>query len=322
MTLRPIGASGLSCLLATATFGSPALAQFPDQPIRIVVPFAAGGGVDALARPFAVRLAEILGQNVLIENQGSATGELGAVAVKMSEADGYTLLLSSAAFGTTPAFYPQAAYDPVEDFETIAILASAPQVLVATNELDAASVEDIIATARESDALTVALSATTGIQALATYLLADLSDIELTYVPYPGAGAAFPDLMAGRVDLMIDNPGSSLPLVQGNSLKLIATTGAERLEAAPDTPTIGETIPGFEVANWFVLAAPSDTPQDVLDALSQAAREAINHPELAERLQREGTTPFSLDQEESSAFVQSEVERWRETVSDLDLQVH
>ena len=239
---KVLGGVFCALLLGAASHVS---AQFPERPILLVVPFAAGGGVDVLARPFAKELGDALKQTVIVENKPSATGQIGATEVARSAADGYTLLISSAAFGTTPAFYPKVPYDPLKDFELVTILASTPQVLVASNNFRGNSVADILKIAKAGDSMNFALSASTGIQALATHLMASMANVQFTHVPYKGAGAAFPNLVGGQVDVMFDNPGSSLPLVKGGKLKLIATTGLKRMSVLPTTPAVAETLPGF-----------------------------------------------------------------------------
>lgn len=311
---------GLFCALQLGA-ASQASAQFPDRPIRLVVPFAAGGGVDALARPFAKELAEVLKQTVIVENRPSATGQIGATEVARSAADGYTLLISSAAFGTTPAFYPKVPYDPFKDFDAITILASAPQVLVASNNFKGSSVGDILKIAKAGDSLNFALSASTGIQALATHLMGSMANVQFTHVPYKGAGAAFPDLIGGQVDVMFDNPSSSLPMVKGGKLKLLATTGLKRMSVLPNTPTVAEILPGFEALNWFVLAAPAGTPAAVLDKIHGAALMALNRPSVKQMLERDGTDAVGNSRDDAKKFLRNEVEKWSKVVKEKNLQV-
>lgn len=311
---------GVFCALLLGA-ASHVAAQFPEHPIVLVVPFAAGGGVDVLARPFAKELGDALKQTVIVENKPSATGQIGATEVARSAADGYTLLISSAAFGTTPAFYPKVPYDPLKDFELVTILASTPQVLVASNNFKGNSVGDILKIAKAGDSMNFALSASTGIQALATHLMASMANVQFTHVPYKGAGAAFPNLVGGQVDVMFDNPGSSLPLVKGGKLKLIATTGLKRMSVLPTTPAVAETLPGFEALNWFVLAAPAGTPAAVLDKLHDAALMALNRPIVKQMLERDGADLVGNSRDEARKFLRNEVEKWTRIVKEKNLQV-
>ncbi|MEI2417631.1 tripartite tricarboxylate transporter substrate binding protein [Orrella sp. JC864] len=310
----------LGALAALAVLAGPALAQYPDKAVRIVVPFAAGGGVDALARPFARELGQVLGQSIVVENKPSNTGQIGATDVARAKPDGYTLLLSSAAFATTPAFYPEVPYDPVKDFAPVMIMAAAPQVLVASNTFEAGSLQDVLAQARQSDRINFALSASTGIQALATAMLAGQAGVSFTKIPYKGAGAAFMDLISGEVDLMIDNPASSLVHVRSGKLRVLATTGAQRMAILPDVPTVAETLPGFEARNWFVLAAPAGTPAQVVGLLNEAARKALMTPAMQQMLARDGITLVADQPHEAARFLQAEISKWTKVVRDADLQ--
>lgn len=295
-----------------------ARADYPDRAIRLVVPFAPGGGVDTLARPFAKELGDALKQTVYVENKASATGQTGAIDVARSAPDGYTLLIHSAAFGTTPAFYPNVPYNPIKDFETITILASAPQILVASQGFNGNTIADVVKTGNK---LNFALSASTGIQALATHLLASAGHTDFTHVAYKGAGAAFPDLISGQVDVMIDNPGSSLPFVKSGKLRLIATTGKTRMKSLPDTPAIAETYPGFEALNWFILLAPAGTPDAILDKVHAASLKALASPGVKAMLERDGTDAVGSSRDEARKFLRNEVDKWTKVVKDKNLQV-
>ncbi|MBG9387387.1 tripartite tricarboxylate transporter substrate binding protein [Caenimonas sp. DR4.4] len=298
-----------------------ASAEFPDKTIRIIVPFAPGGGVDALARPFAKELGEILKANVIVDNKASNTGQIGAMEVARAQADGYTLLISSAAFGTTPAFYPKVPYDPVKDFEAVTIIGSTPQVLVANVNFKANNVQDLLAVAKAGAPVNFALSASTGIQALATELMSTMANVKFTNVPYKGAGAAFTDLIGGQVDVMVDNPASSMPHVRSGKLKLLATTGAKRMATLPNTPAIAEVLPGFEALNWFVLAAPAGTPPAVLDRLHAATLEAMHRPVMKQFFERDGIDAVGNSRADAKKFVAGEVTKWTKIVKDKGLQV-
>lgn len=306
--------------LAALALAQPARAEFPDKSLRIVVPFAAGGGVDALTRPFAQELGKMLGQTVVVENKASATGQIGAAEVARATPDGYTLLLSSAAFATTPAFYPDAPYDPVKDFAPITILAAAPQVVVTSNKFKATSIAELVQMVKAGEQVNVALSGITGMQALATEIIAAQAGVTFTKVPYKGAGAAFKDLISGEVDVMIDNPASSLPHVRAGSLKLIATTGPTRMATLPDTPTVAETLPGVEARNWFILAAPAGTPPEVVEALNRAAVKVAGGPVMQRFFERDGTEVVANSPQQAQAYLRDEMAKWGKIVKDRNLQ--
>jgi tripartite-type tricarboxylate transporter receptor subunit TctC len=302
-------------------FAGLAAAEFPEKTIRLVVPFAPGGGVDALARPFAKELGEILKQSVIVENKASNTGQLGAIEVARAPADGYTLLITSAAFATTPAFYPKVPYDPVKDFEPITIISSTPQVLVANPTFKANSLQEVLAMARGGAQVNFALSASTGIQALATELTSTMGKVKFTSVPYKGAGAAFTDLIGGQVDLMFDNPSSSMPHVRAGKLKLLATTGAKRMGTLPQVPTVAEVLPGFEALNWFILAAPAGTPPAVLEKLHAATLEAMQRPGMRQAFERDGVDAVGNSRAEARKFVAGEIGKWGQIVREKGLQM-
>lgn len=310
----------LSGMAAALLLAGVAKAEYPDKAIRLVVPFAAGGGVDVLARPFAKELSQILGRSVIVENKASNTGQIGATDVERATPDGYTLLLTSAAFATTPAFYPDVPYHPVKGFAPVTILAAAPQVLVASNKFQASSLAEIIAKAKRSEKMNFALSGSTGIQSLATAMLAQQAGVTFMKIPYKGAGAAFVDLISGEVDLMIDNPASSLVHVRSGKLRVLATTGGKRMTILPDVPTVAELYPGFEAKNWFVLAAPAGTPTAVIDKLNGAARTAMNTPALQEMLARDGMDLVADSPAEATSLVASEVQKWGTLVKQLNLR--
>ncbi|CAN5390253.1 tripartite tricarboxylate transporter substrate binding protein [soil metagenome] len=312
------GAFAALCLLLCTTAGA---AEYPERPIRIIVPFAAGGGVDVLARPLAKELSDILKQSVIVENHPSSTGQIGAVDVSRATPDGYTILLSSAAFATTPAYYPKSPYDPAKEFAPITIVASTPQVLVASNGFAANSVKEVLATASAGNPANFARSPSTVGRALATALLSSMGKTKFLEVPYKGAGAAFTDLIGNQVDLMIDNPASSLVHVRSGKLKLLATTGAKRMASLPDTPTVAETLPGFEALNWFVLAAPANTPPAVLEKLRNATLEALKRPLLRQMFERDGLDVVGNSRAEAASFIAAEVTKWTKVVKDGGLQI-
>lgn len=307
--------TGCAVVLSTSATSQ----ELPDRPIRLVVPFAAGGGVDVLARALAVELSKTVSRSVAVENRPSATGQIGAADVAKSPPDGTTLLISSAAFGITPSFVAKLPYDIFKDFEPITILASTPQVLVAPVAFKANSFAEALQMARSGVSINVALPGSSGIQRLATELLTANANITVNKVPYKGAGAAFTDLIAGRVDLMFDNPGSSMVHVRSGRLKVLATTSLQRLSTLPDAPTVAESLPGFEALNWFILAAPAGTPAAVLDRLNAGAAQAMRTDAMRQVLERDGLGAVANPRGEASAFLRSEFTKWDKIVKDRNL---
>ena len=307
--------AGASTLLASGAFAQ----ELPDRNIRLVVPFAAGGGVDALARPFAIELGKVLHRSVVVENKPSATGQIGTADVAKSTPDGTTLVISSAAFGITPSFVPKLPYDIFKDFEPITILAATPQVLVAPVGFKANSFAEVLQMARNNVPINFALPGSSGIQRLATELLTATAQVNVTKVPYKGAGAAFTDLIAARVDLMFDNPGSSMVHVNSGRLKVLATTGARRLPTLPNVPTVAETFPGFEALNWFIIAAPSGTPAALLDRLNDACAQALRSDAMRQVLERDGLSAMGNSRAQARQFLHNEFNKWDKIVRDKQL---
>ncbi|MFO1327974.1 MAG: tripartite tricarboxylate transporter substrate binding protein [Rubrivivax sp.] len=312
---------GLVALALGALLGMPwaARADYPERPIKLIVPFAAGGGVDVLARPLAQELGTLLKQPVVVENRASATGQLGAAEVAKAAPDGYTLLISSAAFATTPSFVPRLPYDIFKDFEPVTIVAQTPQLLVVPTALKATSFADVLRLARSGQPLNFALPGSSGIQRLATELLISSAQLGVTQVPYKGAGAAFTDLIAGRVDLMFDNPGSSMVHVKSGRLRVLASTGLTRMATLPDVPAVAETVPGFEALNWFVLAAPAGTPPAVLDRLQQATAEVLRGATMRQMLERDGLQGMGNGREQARQFLRAEFGKWNQVIREKNL---
>lgn len=297
-----------------------ARAQYPDRPVRIIVPFAAGGGVDAFSRPFAKELSAELGQAVVVENKPSSTGSVGTAEVAKAAPDGYTLLISSAAFGTTPSFVPRLPYDIFKDFEPVTILLAQPQVLVAPVSFEARSLADVLAMARAGKSINFALPGSTGIQRLATELLSAQAGLTFNNVAYKGAGNAFTDLIGGQVDLMFDNPGSSMVHVNAGRLKVLASTGAQRLRSLPQTQAVAELLPGFEALNWFILAAPAGTPAPVLDRLNAASVKVLKLDAIRQLLERDSILAVGNDRQQAAAFLRNEVDKWDRIIRQRNLK--
>jgi tripartite-type tricarboxylate transporter receptor subunit TctC len=293
--------------------------ELADRTIRVVVPFAAGGGVDALARPFAIELGKILKRNVVVENKASATGQIGTADVAKAQPDGTSLLLSSAAFGITPSFVPKLPYDIFKDLVPVTILAATPQILVAPASFKANSFAEVLQMARGNMPINFALPGSSGIQRLATELLTTTAEIQVNKIPYKGAGAAFTDLIAGRVDLMFDNPGSSMVHVNSGRLKVLASTGAHRLPNLPNVPTIAETFPGFQALNWFVVAAPAATPDAIVDRLNEACIQALRNETMRQVLERDGLISVGNSRNQALQFLRNEFNKWDKIVRDNHL---
>lgn len=294
--------------LALALLATPAAAQ-TARPIRVVVPFAAGGVIDVVARILAEPLGRELGQNVVIENMPGAGSVIGARAVARAAPDGNTLLLSGAAHAVIPALYPDAGVDPVADFAPIALLGQQPFVLAVHPSVPARDVAGFLEWLRGRQGQ--ARFATTGIGAashLAGELLKQLAGVEFEVIPYRGTPQAVTDLVAGRVDFMIDSQTLLAPLMADNRVRGLAVTTAVSSAMLPHLPTLQAAgVRGYESASWQALYAPAATPAPVLERLSTATRAALADPVLARRYAEAGVQPLASD---AAPFIAAEQARW------------
>ncbi|WP_160121743.1 tripartite tricarboxylate transporter substrate-binding protein [Rhodovarius lipocyclicus] len=294
--------------LALALLATPAAAQ-TARPVRVVVPFAAGGVIDVVARILAEPLGRELGQNVVIENMPGAGSVIGARAVARAAPDGNTLLLSGAAHAVIPALYPDAGVDPVADFAPIALLGQQPFVLAVHPSVPARDVAGFLEWLRGRQGQ--ARFATTGIGAashLAGELLKQLAGVEFEVIPYRGTPQAVTDLVAGRVDFMIDSQTLLAPLMADNRVRGLAVTTAVSSAMLPHLPTLQAAgVRGYESASWQALYAPAATPAPVLERLSTATRAALADPVLARRYAEAGVQPLASD---AAPFIAAEQARW------------
>jgi tripartite-type tricarboxylate transporter receptor subunit TctC len=293
--------------------GRPARAQaWPARPVRIIVPFAAGGATDILARALANRFQADWTQPVVVENRTGAGGTIGTEAVAKAGPDGHVLLLgTSATQAFTPHLYPNLAYDTVKDFAPISMVATVPMALVVHPSIPARDVPALLRHAKSrSGELTFASSGQGAITHLATELFASKAGISLTHVPYRGSAPAIADLLAGRVSMMIDHAPTVLPHIRGGGLVALGTAGPERTSMLPDMPILSASVPGVEVTSWFGLLAPAGTPAPVVSALNEAVRRALTDAEVTARLREQGADAIANAPEAFAAFISEDKARW------------
>ncbi|WP_354681878.1 tripartite tricarboxylate transporter substrate binding protein [Cupriavidus necator] len=317
---KPITARLLSLALlglgisANAAHAAPA--TYPDRPIRLVVPYPAGGAADTVARTLAAPLGAKLGQTIVVDNRPGASGVIGAGAVAKAAPDGYTLLLDATAHSVNPSLQARLPYDTAKDFAPISLVVLVPNLLVVPPNSPFKSPKDIVAAAKAKPGkLTYASAGPGTAQHLAAELFRQQSGLDLLHVPYKGGAPALSDLMGGQVDMMFSNMAASYPLVAGKKLKVLATTGTKRSAALPDTPTIAESgLPGYQVYEWNGLFAPAGTPQAIVDRLSALTREVLNSPEVSQRLAAIGAEPAGSRPEDFRKFVESETAKWAKVI--------
>jgi tripartite-type tricarboxylate transporter receptor subunit TctC len=304
-------------LTATTLLATAANAQFPNKPIKIVVPFTAGGTTDILARAVGAELQKALGQPVVIENRAGAGGNIGADVVAKSSPDGYTLLMGTVGtHGINVTLYPKMPYDAVKDFAPVSLVAGVPNVLVAAPSFAPNSVKELIDVAKkEPNKLTFASSGSGTSIHLSAELFKLLANVQLTHVPYKGSAAALPDVMSGQVNVMFDNAPSVIQHIRGGKLKALAVTSATRSPALPGVPTIAEAgLPGYEASSWFGVLAPARTPKEIVDKLSETIAKALQTPEMKERLSAQGADAVGSNPDQFAMHIKAEIDKWSKVV--------
>jgi tripartite-type tricarboxylate transporter receptor subunit TctC len=316
---------GLLLFGALSLTASAAAAQdYPNQTVKMVVPFVAGGGVDVVARIVAPRLGEELGQPVIIENRGGAGGALGAAAVAQAPADGYTLLIGTGStHGTNSNVYARLSYDPVRDFIPVVLLTSSPLLLIVPHASPAKNVGELIAAGRSRPgALSFGSYGTGSINHLGAELFNSMARIEANHVPYRGSAPAMTDLIAGRLDYMFDGVSTSLGYLQAGTIRVLGVAGPNRSAVVPDLPTISEAgLPGYDTMVWFGLFAPAGTPRAAVDLLNRKANVVLASPRVREGLAKLGVEPVGGSPEVLASKVQSELGKWATIVREKNIRV-
>ncbi len=311
---------GSSALLSWRNATAQGGAGWPSRPVRIVVPFAAGGTTDILARALAPELQKAFGQPFVVDNKGGAGGNLGATEVAKATADGHTLLMGTVGtHAINAALYPKMPFDHVKDFVPVTLVAGVPNVLV-FNPANAQkyginSVQDLARAARANPGkLNMASSGNGTSIHLAGELFKTMTGTFMVHFPYRGSGPALLDLIGGNMDLMFDNLPSAMPHIKAGKLKALAVTSATRSAALPDVPTVAEAggaaLKGFEASSWFGLLAPAGTPADVVTRLQQETAKALALPAIKERLLSLGATPSGLSGADFARYIDAETRKW------------
>ncbi len=309
----------LFSLLAAAAMllASSAQAQtYPNRPLRIIVPAAAGGTIDILARVFSVRLSAGLGQPVVVENRAGAGTNIGMEAVARSAPDGYTLLMGGVTIATNPALYAKLAFDPAKDLVPVSLVVSSGNVLAVNPELPVNSVKELVEYARAHPGeLNFGSPSSGSTPHLAGELFGALTGVKMVHVPYKGAAAGLSDLIAGRVQLSFDNIPPAMPHVRGGKLRALAVTSARRSALLPEIPTMIEAgIAGFDVSAWFGLLAPAGTPREAIQRVQAETAKALQAGEMRERLNQLGFEVVGGTPEAFGALIQSETARWAKII--------
>jgi len=316
-----IGA-GLALVAMLAALPQAGAQDYPSRPVKIIVPFPAGGTADVMPRVIGEWLSRKWGQPVVVENRTGAAGNIGAEAVAKAEPDGYTLLSAPPPpLVINQNLYPKLGFDPSE-FVPIVIMGRVPNALVVNPKLPLNSVAEVIAYAKANPGkLTSATQGNGTTSHLTSELLQMMADVKFQHVPYRGSAPALTDLVAGSVDLMFDNLGVSLPLVKGGQLRLLGVATPKRMASLPDVPTIAETLPGFESAAWFAIVAPPKTPQAVVDKINADVNEALRQSDIVQRLTQLSAEPIGGTPQATAAYMREEIERWHKVIKAANVKL-
>ncbi len=294
---------------------------WPTKTVKIVVPFAAGGATDVVARLLAQKLTEAWGQAVIVEDRAGAGGNIGADAVAKSAPDGYTLLMTSGSIVTAnPYMYKNMSFDPAKDLVAVTNVATGPQVIVLNPDVPAKNLKEFIAYAQANPGRVNFGSAGVGTQThLAAENFAYAAKVDMTHVPYKGESAALTDLMGGQIQMVTPNLGGAINLIQQGKLRALAVTSKERNPQIPDVPSASEVLPGFENAGWFGLMAPAGTPQEVIDKIQADSAKILQTDDFRAKLAQQGMVPVGNKPGDFAAAIREEAARWEKVIRERKL---
>jgi tripartite-type tricarboxylate transporter receptor subunit TctC len=315
----------LTLLIALLAHGHSAAraGDYPNRPVTIVVPFAAGGTADAIPRAVGDWLARKWNQPVVIENRTGAAGNIGAEQVYHAAPDGYTLLSSPPPpLVINHNLYPNLGFDPTR-FEPVIVMAQVPNALIVNpNDIKASTVAELIAFLKGNSNKTICATQGNGTTShLTSELFQSMAKVKLRHIPYRGSAPALRGLVAGDVDVMFDNLGVSLPLVQAGKLRLLAVASSTRLPSLPNVPTIAESLPGFESVAWYGIVAPPDTPKDIVDKINADVNEALRQPAVQERFKKLSAVTFGGPVEKASKYMREETDRWAAVIRSANIEL-
>jgi len=315
----------VGAMLLAAFLPEPAFAQvYPSKPIRLIVPFAAGGGNDNVARLVGKRLADGLGQPVLVDNRPGAGGVVGAELAAKSAPDGYTLFLGGVgSHAINPNLHDKLPYDPIRDFSPVALLAQAPLILVVHPSVPAGNIAEFVAYARARPGrLNFASNGNGSSSQLAAVMFGSMAGADMVHVPYKGLAPALSDLLSGQVQLMFSSVVAILPHIKAGKLRGLAVTGAKRLASMPELPTIAESgLPRYEASSWYGILAPAGTPRDIVVRLNAELAKALEQPEVRSSLLAEGAEPVGGSPEQFAAHIRAEKERLGKIIRDAHIRL-
>ena len=312
-TLGLVSSLGMGLMASNTAM---AQAAYPNKPIRLIVTFPTGGAPDTLARLFSEKAQ--LGQPIVVDNKPGAGGNIGSDIVAKSAGDGYTIVMGTVGtHSINGALYEKMPYDMVKNFTPITLIASTPNLLVVNNDLPVKTVSELITYMKANPNKLSFGSPGIGTSVhMSGELFKSMTGTTMTHVPYKGRQFFIPDLIGGSIQLVFDNMPSALPMAKEGKIRAVAQTGAKRSSAAPDIPTVAETLPGFEATSWFAMFAPANTPKAVIDRINAEALRVFKLPEVAERLKTLGLDPVLSSPDELAKYQASEIVKWAKVVKE------
>jgi tripartite-type tricarboxylate transporter receptor subunit TctC len=310
--------------LGLAAHAQPASTDWPNKPIRWIVPFPPGGAMDAIARTLGEKAGKTLGQPFVIENKPGAGGNIGADYVAKQPGDGYTMMITSIGMATNKPLYGKLSYDPIKDFAPVSLLAVVPNVLVTNaTQPDVKNVKDVIAAARKAPGKLTYASAGNGTSIhLAGEVFTSLANVEMLHIPYKGSGPAVSDLLGGQINYMFDSITSARPHIQSGKLRALGVTTAKRSSTLPDVPTLAEAgVPGYEVSPWFAVFMPAATPKPIVGKLNAALLAAMKDPDVVKRFESIGAEPVGSSPDELAKHLARESDRWTKLITERGIKL-
>ena len=314
----------LTTFVTFAALATPALAAYPDKPIKIIVGFTAGGTADSVARILASTMGARMGQTMIVENRAGANGNLATDMVARSAPDGYTIFFTSVGHAVNPSLYKEAKYDPIKDFTPIGQVLSAPNVLVVPGNSRFNTAKELVAFAKANPGkLNFASSGNGASVHLSGEMFKVQAAVEIVHIPYKGTGSLMPDLLSGVVDLAFPNLPSALPHIKSGALKALGVTTSQRSAAAPQIPTLAESgVPGYDMSTWYGLIGPANMPASVVSKLNHELRQVLADPKVHSRLVAQGVDPVSGSPEEFGKFIQDETRNWAAILKQVNLAIN
>ena len=316
-----LSVAGVAVLSLAACGGDADPAAYPESEITLVVPFSAGGPTDTITRLVAEPMAEELGEQIVVQNVEGAGGTVASAQVADEDGDGYNMLVHHIGMSTAPALYPDLEFDPLEDFKTIGLITDAPMTLVARKDFEPETLEELVSYVEENaDTVTMANAGVGAASQLCGLLFEQAIDVDLTEVPYDGTGPALTDLVGGQVDFMCDQTTNTAATIQSGDIKAYAVTTPERIDVLPDLPTTAEAgLPELELGVWHGFYVPADTPDEIVEKLTDALQVALEDQGVIDQMAKLGTTPVPLDQatpDAHTAKLEEQINLWAPVIEE------